>query len=390
MKTVRRNELSQWKELAAHSDGIRKLHLRDLFHADAGRADRFNLEACGLYLDYSKNIITARTMELLLNLAKACDLENETERMFRGESINRTENRPVLHVALRDLSGQPVYANGVDVMPGVRQVLERMRAISDKIRAGKWVGFTGLPVKNIVNIGIGGSDLGPVMVTQALKYYSRRDIPIYFVSNVDGTHITETLRDLDPAETLFIVASKTFTTQETMTNAGTARRWLLDSVSSETAVARHFIALSTNADAVQSFGIDTDNMLEFWDWVGGRYSLTSAIGLSIMIALGYDRFMELLSGFHAMDVHFRTAPLHSNMPVILALLGVWYNNFLGAQSHVILPYDQYLHRFPAYFQQGDMESNGKEWDRQGEQVQWETGPVIWERAVPTVNTHSTS
>ena len=377
MTSAIRTDLNEWKDLEKHFEGVKNLHLRDLFESDDDRAERFTLEACGLCLDYSKNLITGRTMELLLDLARACDLENERERMFSGERINHTENRPVLHVALRNLSGDPILVDGSDVMPGVSAVLESMKEISGKIRAGKWVGFSGQPVRNIINIGIGGSDLGPVMVTEALKYYSQRDLTVRFVSNIDGTHIQEALRGLDPEETLFIVASKTFTTQETMTNAATAREWLLEKLHSKAAVARHFIALSTNAEAVRDFGISTDNMLEFWDWVGGRYSLTSAIGLSIMISIGYDNFMKLLRGFHQMDTHFRTAPIHENMPVILALLGVWYNNFFHADTHAILPYDQYLHRFPAYFQQGDMESNGKSVDRAGRPVSYQTGPVIW-------------
>ena len=297
--------------------------------------------------------------------------------MFTGEKINGTEKRPVLHVALRNRSGRPVYVDGKDVMPDVYAVLEKMRIASEDIRSGRWKGFSGRPVKNIVNIGIGGSDLGPVMACEGLKFYSQRDINIFFVSNIDSTHIAEVLRRIDPAETLFIVASKTFTTMETMTNAETARKWILDHFGSEQAVASHFIALSTNGAEVKKFGINTDNMFEFWDWVGGRYSLTSAIGLSIMISIGYENYIDMLEGFHDMDNHFRYAPFAENIPVIMALLGVWYNNFFGSRTYAILPYEQYLHRFPAYFQQGDMESNGKCVTRSGKRVSYSTGPVIW-------------
>ena len=371
------NKTAQWSGLAGHYDEMKEVHLRDLFAGDPGRAGEFTVESCGLFLDYSKNRITRRTMDLLLALAVARDLQGEIERMFRGEKINRTENREVLHTALRNLSGDPVYADGKDVMPDVRAVLEKMKKFSDDVRNGVWKGHTGKPVRNIVNIGIGGSDLGPVMVYEALKYYSRRDLNFYFVSNVDDTHISETLRPLEQEETLFIIASKTFTTQETMTNAETARRWLLEKAGDPGAVARHFVALSTNGPAVSAFGIDRANMFEFWDWVGGRYSLASAIGLAVMISIGYANFMDLLAGFHDMDNHFRNTPLDRNIPVIMALLGIWYNNFFSAETHAILPYEQYLHRFPAYFQQGDMESNGKSADRDGNPVEYQTGPVIW-------------
>jgi glucose-6-phosphate isomerase len=329
-----------------------------------------------LFCDFSKNRITEKTLDLLIDLARACGLEAERERMFRGEAINETEGRAVLHTALSNLRGGPVFVDGVDVMPSVFSGLEKMRQFTEKVRSGEWKGLTGKPIENIVNIGIGGSDLGPVMVTEALKHYSRRDLRLFFVSNVDGTHISEVLRQIDPDRSLFIVASKTFTTQETMTNALTARDWFV-SKSGSRDVSRHFVALSTNRDEVVRFGIDPENMFVFWDWVGGRYSLTSAIGLSIMLSIGHDNFMELLRGFHEMDLHFRTAPDRENIPLVLGLLGVWYNNFFNAQTHEILPYDQYLHRFPAYFQQGDMESNGKGIDRSGRKVAYQTGPVIW-------------
>jgi glucose-6-phosphate isomerase len=370
-------DMPEWFSLLKHYEGVKSLHMRDLFSADPRRADDFTLEAQGILLDYSKNRIIGETMDLLFSLARARGLEDNIERMFTGQSINETENRAVLHVALRNLSGDPIVLDGRDVMPGVFSVLERMRRLSEKVRSGQWTGFSGMPVRNIVNIGIGGSDLGPVMVTEALKFYSDRNLRFFFVSNIDDSHIAEVLRQCDPRETLFIIASKTFTTQETMANAGTAREWILKSSGDAKSIERHFVALSTNSAAVSAFGIDTGNMFEFWDWVGGRYSLTSAIGLSIMIAVGYENFMDLLKGFHGMDNHFRRTPLERNIPVILALLGIWYNNFFGCQTHAILPYEQYLHRFPAYFQQGDMESNGKGTDRSGRQVRYRTGPVIW-------------
>jgi len=353
------------------------LHLRQLFADDPRRADRFSIEAAGWFLDYSKNRITDETLSLLFQLARACNLEAARDAMFNGDRINVTENRPVLHIALRNRSNRPILVDGRDVMPDINRVLGQMTDCARRIRAGTWLGYTGKPIRNIVNIGIGGSDLGPVMVTEALKPFSQRSLTVRFVSNVDGTHLAEQTRDLDPAETLFIVASKTFTTQETLTNARSARAWLLAQLKEEAAVARHFIALSTNAAEVTRFGIDTANMFEFWDWVGGRYSLTSAIGLPIMIAIGPENFLNLLDGYYTMDCHFAQAPLESNLPVLLALLGVWYTNFFGAATHAILPYDQYLHRFPAYLQQADMESNGKQTDREGRRVHWATGPVIW-------------
>jgi len=377
MPSMKLNERPEWQKLQSHYDMIKDLHMRDLFEEDSGRYERFSFEDMGLLLDYSKNRITSETMELLISLAEACGLKHEIERMFTGEKINETEKRAVLHVALRNMTGSPVMVDGEDIMPGINAVLDRMKETSEKIRSGAWKGDTGKSIKSIVNIGIGGSDLGPVMVTEALKHYCSDDLSLHFVSNVDDTHIVETLKQCNAEETLFIIASKTFTTQETMTNAETARDWLREKLGRDVSIAKHFVALSTNRESVTEFGIDPSNMFEFWNWVGGRYSLTSAIGLSIMIATGYNNFMDLLRGFHAMDNHFRETSFDKNMPVILALLGIWYNNFFGCQTHGILPYEQYLHRFPAYFQQGDMESNGKYIDRQGERVGYETGPVIW-------------
>ncbi|MBN1498591.1 MAG: glucose-6-phosphate isomerase [Spirochaetes bacterium] len=370
-------ELKEWKELTKHYEKIKTLHLKDLFEKDADRAEKFSIKENDIYFDFSKNRLTDKTMELLFNLAKACDLKKEAEKMFTGNKINETENRAVLHVALRNVSNTPVIMDGENVMPAVNAVIEKMRIFSNKIRTGEWKGHTGKPIKNIVNIGIGGSDLGPVMVTESLKPYSDRNLKLKFVSNIDGTHISEAIIDIDPEETLFIVASKTFTTLETMTNAETAKKWVLDKLHDPASIAKHFVALSTNADAVSAFGIDTENMFEFWDWVGGRYSLTSAIGLPIMISIGYENFMNLLKGFHDMDMHFRNEPIEKNIPVIMALIGIWYNNFFGAESHCILPYDQYMHRFPAYFQQGDMESNGKSTSKDGKKVKYQTGPIIW-------------
>lgn len=366
-----------WKALEQHQKQMTKFHLREAFASDSARSSTMRMEVDGLYLDYSKNLITAETLKLLYELVAESPLAARRKAMFAGEKINFTENRAVLHVALRNRSNTPILVDGGDVMPGVNAVLEKMRAFSLKIRSGEWKGFTGKRIKNVVNVGIGGSDLGPVMAYEALKPFTDRALTVRFVSNVDGSHIAESVRDLDPAETLFIVASKTFTTQETMTNAESARAWLLDTLKDKAAVAKHFVALSTNAAKVSAFGIDTANMFEFWDWVGGRYSLCSAIGLPVMIAIGPEHFDALLDGAHAMDQHFLNAPVAENMPVLLALLGVWYNNFLGAQSHAILPYDQYLHRFAAYFQQGDMESNGKSVDNQGDKISYQTGPIIW-------------
>lgn len=374
--TVKLTERSEWKALESHYSDIKDSHMRELF-ADAGRASAFTLKAEELLLDYSKNRITAETMEKLVALAESADLKKWIEAMFTGEKINATEDRAVLHVALRSPKDAVIEVDGKNIIPDVHAVLEQMEDFSSLIRSGSWKGFTGKPIKNIVNIGIGGSDLGPVMAYEALKCYTQRDLNLIFVSNVDGTHIAEALQGIDADETLFIVASKTFTTQETMTNAHSARTWCLDQLKDEAAIAKHFVALSTNEEAVSEFGIDTTNMFAFWDWVGGRYSLTSAIGLPLMIAIGPENYRELLAGYHKMDCHFRTAPLAENMPVILGLLGIWYNNFFGAESQAILPYDQYMSRFAAYFQQGDMESNGKYITRGGEKVDYQTGPIIW-------------
>jgi glucose-6-phosphate isomerase len=367
-----------WQALQAHHDSIRHMHMRDLFAADPERFDRFSIEWENLLFDYSKNRITDETMRLLLNLARAVDLPSRIQAMFAGERINVTEDRPVLHIALRNRANTPIYVDGVDVMPDVNAVLARMRTFTDAVRSGVWRGASGERITDVVNIGIGGSDLGPKMVVMALAHYATDRLRAHFISNVDGTDIAETLKQLNPHTTLFLIASKTFTTQETMTNAHSARRWLLEGVGGdEGAIARHFVALSTNADKVRAFGIDTENMFGFWDWVGGRYSLWSAIGMPIALMVGMDRFEELLAGAHAADGHFSTAPLEANIPVIMALLGVWYNNFFNAETHAILPYDQYLSRFPAYFQQGDMESNGKRVTLTGETVDYSTGPVIW-------------
>ena len=369
-------QTAEWQALQKHYESIKDSQMRDMFAKDPERFKKFSLKLENMLLDYSKNRINEETMKLLIELAKASGVEEAREKMFTGEKINWTEGRAVLHTALRNRSNKPVMVDGKDVMPEVNAVLAKMKAFCEKVRSGEWKGFTGKKIKNVVNIGIGGSDLGPVMITEALKHYA--DGPeVYFVSNVDGTDFVETTKHLDPEETLFIVASKTFTTQETMTNAHTAREWLLKKLGDQKAVAYHFVALSTNKEEVEKFGIDPQNMFEFWNWVGGRYSSWSAIGLSIALSIGFDKFEELLAGAHAMDNHFRTAPLEKNMPVIMALLGIWYNNFFNAASIAILPYDQYLHRFAAYFQQGDMESNGKYIDRDGNQVNYQTGPIIW-------------
>jgi glucose-6-phosphate isomerase len=376
-QAVRLNERPEWKALQAHYGEMQHVHMRDLFAAHPARGSAMSLEVNDLYLDYSKNRVTDRTMELLLELARSVKLDEAVAAMFSGRKINETEGRAVLHTALRNTPDRPVEVDGQNVMPDVIAVRDKMAAFSDRVRSGAWRGYTGQRIRNVINIGIGGSDLGPVMACEALKPYSDRALNVQFVSNIDGTHLAEAIRDIDPAETLFIIASKTFTTQETMTNAHSARKWLLEHLEDAQAVEKHFVALSTNSEKVVEFGIDPENMFEFWDWVGGRYSLCSAIGLSLMIAIGPERFREMLDGFHRMDRHFAEAPLERNMPVLLGLLGIWYNNFFGAQTHAILPYDQYLARFPAYFQQGDMESNGKYIDRQGRKVDWQTGPVIW-------------
>jgi len=371
------NKRPEWKALSRHWKKIESRHLRDLFTENPKRAEIFSLNACDLLLDYSKNRVSAETVERLVSLAEAVGLREKIEAMFTGEKINRTEDRAVLHTALRAPRDTEVFVDGENVIPGVHEVLDRMENFAGRIRSGEWRGYTGKPIRNIINIGIGGSDLGPVMAYEALKSYTQRELTVRFVSNVDGTHIAEAVRDLDPEETLFIVASKTFTTQETMTNAQSAKEWALAALKDEAAVAKHFVALSTNAEEVSAFGIDTANMFGFWDWVGGRYSLCSAIGLPVMIAIGPENFRLMLAGFNAMDNHFRTAPFEENMPVILALLGIWYNNFFGAETQAILPYDQYLSRFAAYFQQGDMESNGKYISQAGKKVEWQTGPIIW-------------
>jgi glucose-6-phosphate isomerase len=368
--------LPVWAALLDHARAVAPLRMRDLFDADPDRFARFHLRLGDMVVDYAKNRITTETMGLLVDLARQAGVEARRDAMFGGKPINVTEGRAVLHVALRDPTDRPVLVDGEDVKPGIRAVLARMEAFSEAVRSGAWTGATGKAITDVVNIGIGGSDLGPVMVVEALKAYAQPGLTVRFVSNVDGTHMAETLKVLDPETTLFLVASKTFTTQETLTNAHSARDWLVAALG-EAAVARHFAALSTNGEAVSAFGIDTANMFEFWDWVGGRYSLWSAIGLPIAIAVGFDRFRQLLDGAHAMDVHFRTAPLEANMPVILALLGVWYTDFLGASAHAVLPYDQYLHRLAAYLQQADMESNGKRVTLDGEAVTWATGPILF-------------
>ena len=374
-----------WQKLCAHQKTVAPLHMRDLFAADPKRFEKFSLKFDDLLFDYSKHRMTDETLPLLLQMAREAKIENWRDKMFTGEKINITENRAVLHTALRNRSNAPVYVDGKDVMPDVNAVLAQMREFSQKVRSGNWLGFTGKRITDVVNIGIGGSDLGPVMVCDALKPYASSDLNIHFVSNIDGAHLMRALEKCNAETTLFIVASKTFTTQETMTNALSARTWLLESASLESAkdnshVAKHFVALSTNAKAVAEFGIDTANMFQFWDWVGGRYSLWSAIGLSIALYVGMDNFEALLTGAHEMDVHFKTAPLEQNMPVILALIGIWYNNFFHVDTHAILPYDQGMARFPAYLQQADMESNGKFICRDGSRVQYKTGPVIWGEA----------
>ena len=370
-------DLPAWKTLESLYSQNKDVTLKELFSADASRATTFWKSACGLTLDFSKNRINSEIFGALIDLARQAGVEAMREKMFSGEKINLTEKRAVLHVALRNRSNTPIFVDGKNIMDDVNAVLNHMAEFSNQIRSGEWKGYTGKRIKNVVNIGIGGSDLGPVMAYEALKPYTDRELTVRFVSNIDGTHFAEAVRDLNAEETLFIVASKTFTTLETMTNAASARKWLLDALKDEAAVARHFVALSTNKEKVEEFGIDPANMFAFWNWVGGRYSLPSAIGLSLMIAIGPENFFQMLEGYHAMDNHFKTAPLEENLPVILAVLGVWYNNFFNASSHAILPYDQYLSRFAAYFQQGDMESNGKYITREGKRVEWQTGPIIW-------------
>jgi len=366
-----------WQALTAHYERLKHSHLRQLFADDPGRGERFAVEGAGLYLDYSKHRVTGDTLKLLLQLADECDLRGRIDGMFQGEKINVTEQRAVLHVALRAPKGTRIMVDGENVVPQVHAVLDRMADFSDRVRGGAWTGHTGQRIRNVVNIGIGGSDLGPVMAYEALRHYSARDMTFRFVSNVDGTDFAEATHDLDPAETLFIISSKTFTTLETMTNANTAREWCLRALGDKQAVAKHFVAVSTNSEAVARFGIDTANMFGFWDWVGGRYSMESAIGLSTMLAIGPDRFREMLAGSHAMDEHFRTAPFERNLPVLMGLLAVWYADFFGAQTVAVLPYDQYLKRFPAYLQQLTMESTGKHVTRDGAQASYDTGPVYW-------------
>ncbi|SMO35251.1 glucose-6-phosphate isomerase [Solitalea koreensis] len=377
LKSIKPTNTQAWKKLEIHfNNAARNFYLKELFAADSERYNKYHLKIGDMLLDYSKNLINEETLTLLIELANNCELKDAVEKQFTGDKINATENRAVLHTALRNRSNSPVIVEDKDVMPDVNAVLSQMKSFSEKVISGEWKGYSGKAIKCIVNIGIGGSDLGPLMVCEALKHY-KNHLEMNFVSNVDGTHIAETLKDLDPETTLFIIASKTFTTQETMTNALSARDWFLKTAKDQRTVAKHFVALSTNKGKVTEFGIDEANMFTFWDWVGGRYSLWSAIGLSICLSVGFEHFEELLEGAHEMDLHFRNTPFEKNAPVILALLGIWYNNFWEAESHALLPYDQYLHRFAAYFQQGDMESNGKSIDRNGEKVNYQTGPIIW-------------
>ena len=371
------NQTPEWAALEAHWPEVEPLQMRDLFRENPERSGQMSIRQCGILLDYSKNRVTPKTMNLLQGLANAADVDGWRRRMFSGDRINITENRAVLHVALRNRSNRPIWFDGEDVMPGVNGVLEKMERFAERVRSGEWKGHTGKRITDVVNIGIGGSNLGPLMVCEALKHYQRDDLRPHFVSNVDATHLLETLNGLDPESTLFIVASKTFTTQETLTNAGTARDWLLAALGEQSAVAKHFVAVSTNGEKVSEFGIDTENMFEFWDWVGGRYSLWSAIGLPIAIALGMPAFYDLLQGAHEMDEHFLHADLSENMPVIMAMLGIWYADFAQARTQAILPYDQYLRLLPDYLQQADMESNGKRVTRFGRPVEYPTGPVIW-------------
>ncbi len=377
LKAIDPTRTDAWKKLEKHYAAMKNVKMTDLFKKDSKRFDRFSLYFEDILFDYSKNRITEETVSLLTDLAKQAGLSDAIRDIFAGEKINVTEGRSVLHVALRNRANTPILVDGEDVMPGVNAVLDKMKAFAHRLHSGEMKGYTGKKITQIVNIGIGGSDLGPVMVTEALKPYWVKGIETYFVSNVDGSHIAETVKKVNPETTLFIVASKTFTTQETMTNALSARSWFLEQTKDESAIAKHFVAVSTNAEAVSKFGIDTANMFEFWDWVGGRYSLWSAIGLSIVCTLGYDNYIQILEGGHAVDQHFKSADFSKNIPVLMALLGIWYNNFFGAETQAILPYDQYMHRFAAYFQQGDMESNGKLVARDGKTVTYETGPIIW-------------
>ena len=375
--TSKTTETEAWQAVRAHYEEIKGVHLRQLFADDPGRGERFAVEGAGLFLDYSKNRITAKTIQLLLQLARECGVEVRRDAMFRGEKINLTENRAVLHVALRAPKGAAIVVDGENVIPQVQAVLDKMTELANRVRSGAWLGHTGKRIKNVISIGIGGSYLGPEMAYLALRPFSDRAMTFRFVSNVDGANFTEATHDLDPSETLFVISSKTFTTIETMTNAQSARQWVIEALGSNGAVAKHFVAVSTNAQEVQKFGIDTTNMFGFWDWVGGRYSMDSAIGLSTMLAVGPENFQEMLAGFHAMDEHFRTAPLEKNLPALMGLLTVWYNNFFGAQTVGIMPYTAYLERFPAYLQQLQMESNGKHVDLGAQSVTYETGPIIW-------------
>lgn len=376
LNTINPTTTKAWNALEQHFQTIQHTSIKELFAQNANRFEKFSIQYPSLLVDYSKNRINAETIQLLVDLAKEMDVDTAIQQMFEGDVINVTEKRAVLHTALRNRSNEEVLVDGKDVMPQINEVLDQMKSFSEKVISGEWKGFSGKEITDVVNIGIGGSDLGPVMVTEALKHYKTR-LNIHFVSNIDGTHLAETFKAINPETTLFIVASKTFTTQETMTNAFSAKEWFLNSDAQEADVAKHFVALSTNAEGVANFGIDTANMFQFWDWVGGRYSLWSAIGLSIALAVGFDNFEELLEGAHEMDLHFKTETLDQNIPVVLALLGIWYNNFFGADSVALLPYEQYLSRFAAYFQQGDMESNGKYVGRDGKKVGYETGPIIW-------------
>ncbi len=377
LKKMDPTKTQSWQRLAVHAESVKPLHMKALFAEDPQRFERFSIRLDDLIVDFSKNRITQETLDLLIGLAEECGVRDAIGSMFAGEPINETENRAVLHVALRNRSDTAMMVNGEDVMPHVRSVLRKMEGFCRRVRSGEWRGFSGKPITDVVNVGIGGSDLGPAMVTECLKPYGLPGLKVHYVSNVDGTHLAETLRQVSPETTLFMIASKTFTTQETMTNAYSARDWFLSHAGELNHVSSHFVAISTNGERVQQFGIDRENMFEFWDWVGGRYSLWSAIGLSIACYVGFENFEELLQGAHEMDLHFRDTPLEKNVPAILALIGIWYTNFFGTETEVILPYDQYMHRFPAYFQQGNMESNGKSVDRNGKRVTYQTGPIIW-------------
>lgn len=377
LKSINPTQTNSWQKLQAHFNTMSSVQMKQLFDADPERFDKFSAQFNDILIDFSKNIINHETIDLLVSLAEECELKEAIQSKFNGQPINTTEGRAVLHTALRNKSDRPILVDGKDVMPDVRKALAKMKIFADKVTSGNWFGYSGKPIKSIVNIGIGGSDLGPVMVTEALTPYATHGIKTHFVSNVDGSHISEVLKKVNAEETLFMIASKTFTTQETMTNAHTARTWFLDQGASESDIAKHFVALSTNAHSVSEFGIDTANMFEFWDWVGGRYSLWSSIGLSIACTIGFDNFDELLSGAFEMDEHFKNEAFDQNIPVILALIGLWYGNFYGSESEAILPYDQYMHRFAAYFQQGNMESNGKSIGRDGKPVNYQTGPIVW-------------